>query len=265
MYSIGEYIFPQSLEEAYGLLLEKPGNTIMGGSTYLRLGNKKIDKAIDISRLGLDFIKEYDDIIEIGGMTTLRDIETSTLLTEYFAGVLPQSVKNIVGVQLRNMATVGATVYSRYGFSDLNTALLTLDVDVELFHKGPIPLKKFMAEGAPGDILVKLIIQKSDRKASFKAMRNSHGDYAILNAAVSNEGDDWRIVVGSRPGRGELAREASKYLGQSGLTAEEITTAAQMAAKELTFGSNIRGSKEYREAVCPVLIKRAVQEVLTWK
>jgi len=265
LYSIKQYFFPQSLEEAYQILLDKHGNTIIGGSTYLRMSGKTIDTAVDISHLELDFIQENDDNIEIGAMTTLRDIETSPLLSKYFSGILPKSVANVVGVQLRNLATVGATVYSRYGFSDLNTALLALDAEVELYKKRRIPLVKFMQEGAARDILVKLIIRKTDRKASFQMMRNSQADYAILNTAVSNQDDDWRIVVGARPGRGELAKDASAFLGKSRLTSTEIEAAAQMAVNELTFGSNFRGSREYRAAICPVLIKRAVQEVLAWK
>ncbi|MGI6684085.1 MAG: FAD binding domain-containing protein [Bacillota bacterium] len=265
MYSIRQYVFPESLAEAYRLLQADSGNTIIGGGAYLRLSNKIIETAIDISRLDLDFIREETDSIEIGAMTTFREIETSPLLKKYFSGILPESVKDIVGVQLRNIVTAGATVYARFGFSDFITALLALDVEVELYHAGRMPLEKFLKEGAPRDILVKLVIKNTAGKASFQAMRNSYGDYAILNAAVSKLGDHWKIVVGARPGRGEIAREASKYLEQCGLTPEEIEEAARMAAKELTFGSNIRGSREYREAICPVLIKRAVQEVLAWK
>ena len=261
MYSVKQYVFPRSLAEAYNLLQENPANTIVGGAAYLRLSHKSIHTAIDISRLDLSFIRENEEYIEIGAMTTLREIETGSLPQKYFSGVLSQSVRNIAGVQLRNLATVGGTVYSRYGFSDLNTALLALDVDVVLFHAGRMPLEKFMAEGALRDILVKLMIRKSGRIASFQAMRNSHGDYAILNAAVSRADDDWKIVVGARPGRGERGEKAAKFLSQSRLTSEEIAAAARMAVEELTFGSNIRGSKEYRQAVGQVLVRRCLQDV----
>ncbi len=109
---------------------------------------------------------------------------------------------------------------------------------------------------------MKLIIQKSERQASFQMMRNSQGDYAILNVAVSRLEEDWRIVIGARPGRCEIAQQASVLLGKGDPTVEQIERAAQMAVGEMTFGSNIRGSKEYRQRICPVLIKRAVQEVL---
>ncbi|MEN3003949.1 FAD binding domain-containing protein [Dehalobacterium formicoaceticum] len=266
MYSVRQYLFPRTLEEAHQLLHNHPSNTIIGGSTYLRLGGKTIDTAVDISRLGLKYIMETEDTIVIGAGTTLREVENSPLLNRYFNGILNKSVRHIVGVQLRNLATVGANVFARFGFSDLNTALLTLDVDVELYQGGLMPLRQFLQKGVGGrDILVKLIIQKSERQASFQMLRNSQGDYAILNAAVSRLENDWRIVVGARPGRCEIAGGASAFLGEGSLTPERIDQATQMAVGEMTFGSNIRGSKEYRQGICPVLIKRAVQEVLAWK
>jgi CO/xanthine dehydrogenase FAD-binding subunit len=218
---------------------------------------------VDISRLGLNYIIETEDTMEIGAATTLREVENSPILNSYFNGILNKSVRHIVGVQLRNLATVGANVFARFGFSDLNTALLALDVDVELYQAGRMPLAKFLQKGVGGrDILVKLIIQKSERQASFQMMRNSQGDYAILNVAVSRLEEDWRIVIGARPGRCEIAQQASVLLGKGDPTVEQIERAAQMAVGEMTFGSNIRGSKEYRQRICPVLIKRAVQEVL---
>ncbi len=150
MYSVQQYLFPQSLEEAYQILHKHSSNTIIGGSTYLRLGRKTIETAVDISRLGLNYIIETEDTMEIGAATTLREVENSPILNSYFNGILNKSVRHIVGVQLRNLATVGANVFARFGFSDLNTALLALDVDVELYQAGRMPLAKFLQKGVGG-------------------------------------------------------------------------------------------------------------------
>lgn len=263
MIHIQNYETPQTLEEAYRLLNDKKSNTILGGCAYIRMGEKNIATAIDLGKLNLNFIYEKDATIEIGAMTTFREIETSPILKKYFSGILSESVKNIVGVQFRNIVTVGGTVYSRYGFSDLITALLSLDTEVMLQGKGRIPLERFLEEGSHKDILVKIIIPKTNRKAVFQMMRNSKSDYAILNVAVSNKEDDWKIVVGARPNRAKIAKEASEYLSKDNLTQVDIDFAAGLAVKELTFGSNMRGSKEYREAICQVLVKRAIMEVLS--
>ena len=49
-----------------------------------------------------------------------------------------------MGVQFRNSVTIGGSIYSRFGFSDILTSLLTLDTYVEMYKGGIIPLKDFV-------------------------------------------------------------------------------------------------------------------------
>lgn len=268
MLSIKEYVAPRSLDEAYNYLISQKGATLLGGTAYLNLGSRTIPLAIDLAKTGLSFINENDDTIEIGAMTTFGDIERSVLLASYFNNVLALSVRDIVGIQLRNIVTVGGTVYSRYGFSDFITALHVLDTKVKLYKKGVLDLEYLLENGAGGpDILEKLIIKKDNRQAVFKAMRNSRADYAILNLAVAKKDDEFRIVVGARPGRASLAPQTAafvneKYRDEKELSPSALKEAGMILSKELTFGSNGRGSSEYRQEIAQVLLKRALCEVI---
>ncbi|WP_411681958.1 FAD binding domain-containing protein [Clostridium thailandense] len=265
MFTIQKLVQSETIEEAYKLLIEKKSNTVIGGSAFLRMGSKRIGTAIDLSKLNLNYIKDYSDYIEIGAMTTFRDIETNNELKKYFNGLLPKSVSNIIGVQFRNVVTVGATVYSKYGFSDFITALLSLDVDVELCETGRISLEEFLNMPYKKDILTKIFIKKNNTKACYKDFRNSISDYPILNVAVSSTDSQWKIVVGARPRGAGIAKNASLELSKGSLTDKEIDNAANMASEELAFGSNMRAEGEYRKAICKVLVKRAVMEVLQCK
>ncbi len=262
MFTIKNYVMAETIEEAYRLLQEGKSNAILGGCAFLKLGSKRIGTAIDLSRLELDFINETAETIEIGAMTSYRAVETNESLNKYFSGVLPRSVGSIIGIQFRNAVTVGASVYSRYGFSDFITALLVLDTEVELFKAGRIPLDRFLREGAPRDILTKLIIKKAEMKASYQMMRNSAVDYPILNVAVSKGPEGWKIAVGARPQRAALALKAAQLLASGELNESDIEAAAALAAEELTFGSNTRGGRAYREAIGRGLIARGIREVL---
>jgi CO/xanthine dehydrogenase FAD-binding subunit len=215
-----------------------------------------------LSKLNLDYIKELDDYIEIGAMAVFRDIETNPVFHQYFNGVLPKSISQIMGVQFRNIATVGASVYAKYGFSDLITLLLALDTEVELFKRGRMPLDKFLDEPGGKDILTRIFIKKNQRKAVYQNLRNSAADYSILNVTVSNPNDEWRIVVGARPQRAQIAVRASEELSKGDLGVESIEGAAGTAAEELSFGTNMRGTAQYRKAMCRVLVKRAILGVL---
>lgn len=262
MFTVLDVVQPDKLEEAYEILVSKRNNTVLGGCAFLKMGSKRIGTGIDLSRLRLDYISEDSEFIEIGAMTSLRDLETNSLLKETFNGILPKSVRDIIGVQFRNGVTVGASVYSRYGFSDLITALLALDTEVELYKQGRIPLKDFLKNPYEKDILLRLWIRKNNRLAVFSSFRKSASDFAVLNVAVSKLDDQWTIVAGARPGRAEIARSASKSLSQGTLSAQEIEDAAKRAADELSFGTNARGTASYRKALCQVFVKRGIMEVI---
>lgn len=260
MFTIREVVQPETLQEAYDILIKRRNNVILGGGSFLRMGHQPIGTAIDLSKLELQCICEENGSIEIGAMATLRDLEINPLTGHSFSGILSQAVRNIIGVQFRNVATVGASVFSRYGFSDIITALMALETSVELFKGGRMPLAEFLAKPFQRDILTKVIIKKDDRTAAYQSLRNSASDFPVLNASVSRLGDTWKVAVGARPNVAAIAVRASEALTKTGITAEE---AAELAAEELSFGANMRGSREYRKAMCQVLVKRAIMEVLS--
>lgn len=272
MFTIRDLVQPATLEEAYSTLMSRKPNTVLGGCSFLKMGSKRIGTAIDLSNPNLELkgIREHAESFEIGAMTSLRELETYPAFQEFYQGVLPQAVRNIIGVQFRNGVTVGASVFSKYGFSDLITALLALEAEVELFHGGRLSLQTFLAQSYEKDILTKVWIQKNERKAAYQSLRNSASDYPVLNVAVSELEGQWRIVVGARPQRAILAEKASQKLSELVSTNEVLLSKdgkslediAKLAAEELSFGTNMRGSAEYRQAICPVLVKRALMEVL---
>ena len=162
MFTIRNYVVAKSLEEAYELN-QKKNNVILGGIGWLKMGGRNIQTAIDLSELGLDKIEEDEEYFKIGCMCTLRQLEVNESLNSYFNGIIAKSVIHIVGVQFRNCATIGGSIYSRFGFSDILTALLSLDTYVELFNGGIIPLTKYRDMPYDNDILVRIIIKIIER------------------------------------------------------------------------------------------------------
>ncbi len=259
---IREYLKPVDLEEAYNILKDKNA-TIIGGGAYLRLGAREIDAALDLSKLNLDTIEDKSDRIEIGAMVTLRQIEQSETLQKNFSGAVSKAIRAIMGVQIRNIATVGGSVAGRYAFSDVITPLLALDTYIELHNGGKTSLKDFLdIKGKINDIVVKIVIMKDNRKASFQSVRNTSTDFSILNVAASNIEGDLKISVGARPGVAQLTEKAMEFLKSSELNEGTAIKAGEIAAKELKFGNDIRGSLEYRTELCKVLVKRAIMEVI---
>ena len=74
----------------------------------------------------------------------LRDLEVHEGLNKYFNNAIENCVKSIVGVQFRNCATIGGSIFSRFGFSDPLTCLLALDSYVKLYKGGVISMREFV-------------------------------------------------------------------------------------------------------------------------
>ena len=265
MFTVKELAQPDTVEEAYRILTDNKDAVVLGGCAFLRMGSRAIGTAIDLSRLGLQGLREHAGVIEIGAMTTFRMLETDLLLRQYFDGLLAEAVKAVVGVQFRNGVTVGGTVFSKYGFSDLIPALLALETEVELARGGRMALEDFLDRPYEKDILLRLWVQKDGRRAVYRSFRNSASDFPILTAAVSLLPGQGRIVIGARPLKAALAVKASQKLSEMDFSDERMDEIASLAAAEMSFGSNMRGSAEYRRELCKVLVKRAVAEVAACK
>lgn len=265
MYTAKNYVFCDNLADAYSLVAKTRTNSIVAGNTWLRMGKQPIQTLLDLSACGLDSIEIADDFIRVGAMATQRTIETHPLLQTYANGVLPACVSSIVGVQFRNMATIGANVYMRHGFSDILPVLLAINAELEFAGAGRMPVQTFLEHPVKQDILAYIYLPNTKPlHAKFVSLRNSATDFSVINTCVACTGGTWRITIGARPSVATLATQASALL-TAGAPLHEVTSTA---ISEVTFGDNLRGKAAYRKLVAPTLIEEAIafvkKEGETW-
>ena len=251
MFSAREYVRARSVAEAHELNRPRM-NAVLGGATWLKMGRKNMGTAIDLSGLGLDNITETEDEFRIGCMCTLRTLELHEGIHRAFGGAVREALRHIVGVQFRNCATVGGSVFGRYGFSDVLTVLMALDTRVRLHKGGEMPLSRFSKMPKDRDILEEIIIKKDGRKAGYAAFRRSSGDFPVITAAVARLSDRVFVSVGARPGRAEMIQLPA---------AEDIPELAREAAGRFSYNGNMRGSAEYRRHLAEVYIRRAFEKI----
>lgn len=255
MIQIKQYVKAASLDEAYELN-QKKSNVIIGGMHWLKMSSRMVGTAIDLSGLGLDTILETEDAIEIGCMVTLRQLEVHEGLNQYTANAVRDAVKDIVGIQFRNTATVGGSIFGRYGFSDVLTVFMAMDAYVVCHKAGVMPIREYAQMKADRDILVKIIVKKAPIKISYQAMRHARTDFPVLTCAASYLNGRWNAVVGAKPSR------ATAFVDETGLgakvTEEEARLFGEQVADNMNYGSNIRGSAQYRKDITPVLVKRTM-------
>lgn len=243
------YVMAQSLEEAYELN-QKKSSVIVAGNMWLRMCGLNKMTAIDLSLLGLDRIEEETDAFVIGAMTSLRALEENAALQAAFGGVFQKALAPIVGTQFRNTATVGGSVYSRFGFSDVSALLLALDAEIILHKRGTVKLSDYQKESWDRDIITHIRISKG-QKADVQSVRVSGTDIPTLVCAAARSHAGLRIVLGARPARAMIVAD--------GLAADAPETIFEEIAEKTAFGTNLRASETYRRKIAPVLMARAAK------
>lgn len=262
MFKIEQYIKVQTLNEAYELN-QKKSATVLGGCGWLKMGNRFIQTAIDLSNLGFDKIEETPTEFKIGCMVSLRQIETNKELIAYFGNTIKECFCHIVGVQFRNCATIGGSIWQRFGFSDPLTLFLSLDSKVQLFNKGIVDLCEFINMPYDKDILTHIIIPKKKQKVHYITHRLSETDFPVIACAVSMTECDknkFRVCVGARPQRAKLVLDEKGILND-GITENSAKEFSKYTANCLTFSSNMRASAKFRKHLTNVLVRRALLNI----
>ena len=276
MFYYNQYVRAQSLDEAYELYQKKP-NFVLGGMLWLKMKNKTLGTAIDLCDLGLDQIDEDENEFRIGAYATLRQIETHEALNAYTHGAIAESVRHIVGVQFRNVATVGGSIWGRFGFSDVMTIFRALGAKVQLHKAGIMDLDEFASlPRTTRDVLVSVIVPKNAKGIVYLSQRNQSTDFPVLTCAVANRSGRYVAVIGASPYMAEPVWDedgilngitcaetaGNKALTENSENNEKIEKFAGYVADHIRFGSNIRADAEYREMICKVLTRRAVKQSL---
>lgn len=259
MITFSEYVRAKTLQEAWELN-QKKSNTVIGGMLWVKMSKKKYNTVIDLSGLGLDTIEETEDEFRIGCMTPLRELETNESFNRYTNGAAKESVRHIVGVQFRNTATVGGSIFGRYGFSDVLTLFTALDSYVELYKGGIVPMREFAAMKYDRDILVRVIVKKTAGKFSYKSVRKTKTDFPVITCCVKKSGDEVLASIGARPMKAVAVEDGEGFF-KNYPTEEAAERFAEYVSEKISTGSNLRGSAEYRKQLIKVLVKRAALEL----
>ncbi len=278
-----EYLFPETVAEAVSLLKSNDGQArIIAGGTDLLLdlpeGKVKADCLLDITRIPeLKEITIEDGIIKIGAAVTHNQAAKSDLIMER-ATALAQGSRAVGSLQIRNSGTVVGNVVNAQPAADAAVALVALGAVAEIVWDGgykTVPVEKMYA-GVGKSIVdsnsnlvtsVKIPARlKNQGSALVRMCQRKALALPMLNVAamVSLEDDgetiQWARIVMAPVGPGPIRATSSEEILKGNTVTDELISKAAAAAIEQANprSSAIRGSKEYRTAVLPVLVKRAL-------
>ena len=272
---------PTTLQEASRLLKDKgAGGRFLAGGTDLVIAIKEkglIPKyVVDLKKVpGLSGIRENaDGSITIGALTTMREIETDSLLNRKYP-FLCQSAAEVGSIQIRNRATVGGNMANATPSADVAPSLIALNATAKIVDAGGeriVALEEFF--GGPGqtimnshEILTEIIIPKTSQQLVGEYIKFSPRDMMDLayvgvavayNIAADKRCIGVRIVLGAVAPTPLRARNAEALLEGQPLTEELAAKVGAEAAQESKPISDVRSSADYRRAMVGAMTKRAL-------
>lgn len=277
MLNLKEIHKPTTLADALKSLQQPGAVALAGGSALIAEQRRDVTTVVDLSALGLAYIRESSGAIALGAMTTLAELNDSPILRAMANGVIAQAAHRSTSSILRNQATIAGTLISEPD-GILAVALLALDAQVTLMEKTTrtITLAEFLRELRESreirkSLVTEITVPMTNPRASLHIVARTPSDKPIvsviasaqiLRSAQNNQvAREVRIALG---GVGEIVLRASaaeKILEGQALTEASIEQAANLAAQGLSPRGDFRGSAEYRKEMAIVLTRRAMKEL----
>lgn len=256
MFTIERIVQPDSVASALEHLRANRRNIILGGTTFLKMSDANYKTGIDLTRLALNRIEDTGDMIRCGAMVSYGELENHPAINTYYPALV-QALRGIVGRAFRNSVTLGASVFARYGFSDIIPVLVAADAKLLLAEQGEVTLETFIGQARQRDILLEVVLPKVKRRQSYYAFRQSTGDFSLINLALWRDADDYRIVVGARPGGSQLLPRVANTC-RAGADYDKLRS---VLADECVTHGNLRASADYRLQLAKVGLIQCLNEV----
>jgi aerobic carbon-monoxide dehydrogenase medium subunit len=268
-----------SVAEAGDLLRKNPGAKLLaGGHSLIPLLKFRLaapPALIDIGRITeLKGISVKGGTVRIGALTTHAELAASEELRDH-CPALAEAARQVGDPAVRNRGTIGGNVAHADPASDLPTVLAALEARFVVSGEAgstTVPASGFfkgMMTTALGehDLLTAIEIPARQRGQGAAYVKFTHpaSRYAVIGvaAAVTVTGGTCTsaaVAVGGLVPRPMRAPALEKALAGQPLGTETIAKSAPLVAHDL--GDDILGdiyaSAEYRKAVVPVWVKRAL-------
>jgi aerobic carbon-monoxide dehydrogenase medium subunit len=280
-----EYFEPKSLEEALSLLAKHGAEAkVIAGGTDVMVDIKYKEEPgclINIKKIpGLTKIQENGGSLRIGALTTIRELETSTILRDKLP-VLWESSHQFASLQIRNTATIGGNICRASPSGETLAPLLVLEATGKcVFSDGEKtqPFTSFFQGpgksvlGATG-LLTEIDVPypaPGSKSVYLKHAVRGAMDIAMVGVAVmitpdgsKNNIQDVRIGLGAVAPTPVRATKTEALLRGKALSPELLKEAGALTASEASPIDDQRSSAENRRWIVEALTRRGLAQ--TWK
>ena len=265
-----EYRTPKSLKEVQQDLKQfgPEAKLIAGGTALMIMMRQRLVHPACLISLrsvrGLNGIAEKNGGIAIGGATTHRAVESSSLVKRRLP-LLAETYHHVATVRVRNMATVGGGLAHADPNQDPPPTLIALGATVKASAADgsrTIPVEEFFTDYyetvlKPEEIITELYVPRlpaNSGAAFLKFLPRTADDYATVSAAAVVTLDkskktfsDVRIALGSVGTTAIRARDAEAVLRGQPVKVEALAEAGEKAKQAVDPISDFRGSAAYKK------------------
>ena len=269
-----QYLRPQTLPEALAALQANPELRIVAGGTdiYPSLA-EDVQHANLLDITGLSALRDItrpQGGLRIGALATWSDLQAADLGPAFLA--LQEAGREVGSPQIQNAATVVGNLCNASPAADGTVALMALGAEVEI--AGPegqrrLPLEAFVTgvrrvDLNKGEIVTALHLPALPGRSAFVKL----GARKYLVISIAMVAAHVQLDASSRIARAAIAVGSCAPVAQRlraleaalvGARAKDLTSAVRPELIEgLTPITDVRGEAAYREAVVPVLVRRAL-------
>ncbi len=241
---------------------------------------RTVEQCIDLTHLGLDYIREESDGIHIGALTTLAQLEQASSVHPQLA-ILDSTAKLMCTPQSRTLATLGGNLCNAAPSADMATPLVVLGASLVIENESgrrTLPIDQFFkhvrkTDLAENELLVEIIVPLSPtpRAAAYNRIARTAVDIALVGASAALTLDDSGVVSDARialcavaptPARAAAAEQYLVGRRLAELDQQTLEQAGELACEAASPITDIRGTEEFRRYSTGVMVRRALEDVI---
>lgn len=266
------------LKTALAILAEEKENAyvVAGGTNVMpNIRSQKRSKGTLVDIRGIQELRGIeikDELITVGPLTTISDLEYSQILEEY-APVLWQVAASFADPSTRHSATIGGNICNASPAADTAAPLLVLEATLTIeSQKGSREISIndfFKAKGKTavetGELLTKISFKKAPNSSFLKlgarkAMAISAANFAAALDLDGSKVKNVRIATGCLSPFPVRAFNAEQVVEGNELTQAVLDKMGEaLNAKDIQPHSGLRASETYRRQVAPVFVGRTLK------
>ena len=275
-----DYSRAASIDDALAKLRAANGEAklLAGGHSLIPVMKLRLSQPaalIDIARIPeLSGIRKKDGKFEIGAGTVHHDVATSAVLRQE-CPMVAEAAASIGDPQVRNRGTLGGSLAHADPSADYPAAMLALDADIHLKgSKGARVVKArdffrglFTVDLAADELIVAVQFAPV-RSAAYAKLYQRASHFAIVGVAAALELSGGtiksaRIGITGAGSHATRLKDVEDALAGKPSSESSIKAAVRSAGATMEdINSDIHASREYRRAMIPVFVERAITAAL---